>query len=569
MTGTNNSSEVVFLLGAGASVKAGVPDTFAFVKEFQQSITDAPEKQTVDQIVKVLEQWKREEIDVELLLETLTKLDTKDAEPLLKFIEGGTFILSGYPNKRPIVEDLKDFIKSKAIIDTPDKVQYLDPLLGFMEAQRPKPLDIISVNYDTCVEQFCNVYKLNHEDGFDVNWNPEVFERQRVDIRLYKLHGSVIWYRSDRGSYIKLPVMTEKAGVRLIWGESAESLMLYPMQKLDYAEPLLELLIRVKKLIENENCRFLIVVGYSFRDDHIRRIILDVARKNTGLTVVIIDPKASQIYQGKLKYFPDSRVVSPLDGRVVCLPYKFEEVFPSLETHYLHYLRFGLGQLEANVRSERMGQPVNWLPCLRHFAEAEHFEKVEWLLQSKKQDVEICKLWQDNLLVLLRMSLNLAAGGREEDANRYLQKLRAFLYEMMFENTMINIALGDKIILVRVTFRPKGVNIAVHELKEVIKKEWQYVFSRSSMTTDEAFLNRFGVVKNILEYLEQTAPDLVTFEQFALMRESHGKELDALREQIEQFLSAGSGSDQGKRLRDQIEDGLLTVERQVIGSLFV
>ena len=264
MSNTNSSSEVIFLLGAGASVKAGVPDTFRFVKEFQQNITNAEEKQAVNKIIETLTKWQNSAIDVELLLETLTKLDTKEQEPLLKFFKGGEFILSGYGEKRPIVEDLKDFIKSKAIIKSQEKIQYFEPLLGFIEGH--KPLDIISVNYDTCIEQFCNAYNLNYQDGFDVNWNPQVFDRENTDIRLYKLHGSVIWYRSDSGGYIKLPVMTTQASIRLITGEKAESLMLYPMQKFDYAEPLLELLIRFKNVIQG--CQFIIVVGYSFKGIH-------------------------------------------------------------------------------------------------------------------------------------------------------------------------------------------------------------------------------------------------------------------------------------------------------------
>lgn len=284
MSGTNDSSEVVFLLGAGASVKAGVPDTFRFVKVFQQSVTNREERKAVDKIIETFREWQNSDIDVELLLDTLTKLDTKEQEPLLKFFRGGRFILSGYPEKRPIVEDLKDFIKRNAIIDTQERIRYIEPLLGFVEQY--KPLDIFSVNYDTCIEQFCNVYKLNYQDGFDVNWNPQVFERENVDIRLYKLHGSIIWYRSDRSGCIKLPVMAEKAGIQLITGEKADSLMLYPMQKFDYAEPLLELLIRFKTIMQN--CKVLIVVGYSFRDAHIQRILLDVARQNRELTLILV-----------------------------------------------------------------------------------------------------------------------------------------------------------------------------------------------------------------------------------------------------------------------------------------
>lgn len=50
---------------------------------------------------------------------------------------------------------------------------------------------------------------------------PKTFASETPDICLYKMHGSVMWYRSDRGSYIKLPVMTEKSEIKLITGEKA------------------------------------------------------------------------------------------------------------------------------------------------------------------------------------------------------------------------------------------------------------------------------------------------------------------------------------------------------------
>ena len=100
--------DVVFLLGAGASVDAGVPDTYSFVKEFRNSITDETDKTTIDKIIDTLKRWKGSDIDVELLLDTLTKLDTREKEPLLEFFENveDKFILKDYSVKRPIIKAL-------------------------------------------------------------------------------------------------------------------------------------------------------------------------------------------------------------------------------------------------------------------------------------------------------------------------------------------------------------------------------------------------------------------------------------------------------------------------------
>lgn len=136
MSNNKQSSQVVFFLGAGASINACVPDTYAFVNEFIDSIEEIDKKETVKKMVQILKEWKRAEIDIELLLETLTKLENKDQEPLLQFYQGGDFILKGYHEKKPLIDDLKDFIKSKAIVSE-EKVKYLLPFLWFIEEFRP------------------------------------------------------------------------------------------------------------------------------------------------------------------------------------------------------------------------------------------------------------------------------------------------------------------------------------------------------------------------------------------------------------------------------------------------
>ena len=368
-------SEVMFFFGAGASVAAGVPDTNSFVEEYINSIRDPDKKETIEKIVEILKgKRKKSDIDIELLLETLTKLSKKDEEPLLDFFEGKNFVLNKYSEKEPLIDDLKNFVKTKAIVPK-EKVQYLQPLLGFIEDYQP--LDIISLNYDTCIEQFCNVNKLTYQDGFDVHWNPKNFALD-TDIRMYKVHGSVMWYQSDIGSYIKLPVMAMENTIQLITGEKAENLMLYPMQKWGYTEPLLELLVESKYLLESGKCNFLIVVGYSFRDDHIRRILWDAARKNKELYIILIGPNSYQIYSEKLKYYDASLTIpSSLDGKVICLPYLFEKIFPYLQNHYLINLREGL-QNETNLHKvEIKGSKVNWITCIRPFVNAEYIDKAE------------------------------------------------------------------------------------------------------------------------------------------------------------------------------------------------
>jgi len=318
-------------------------------------------KEIIARIIAILKEWKKDErVDIELLLEALDKLKNRRNESILQFtkdthlcrLTDGIIFDDNEMDELlyNLIDDLKSFIRLKTIVGK-DKIGYRKHFRGFIEESLDKktPLDIISLNYDTCIEQFCNFHKKNYQDGFDLYWNKDAFNKAKTDIRLYKLHGSVIWYQSDNGAYIKLPIQNGSGELKLISGEKAENLMLYPMQKWDYAEPLLELLLHVKYLLESDiendtqedlkstanDFKFLIAVGYSFRDGHIKKIILDSAKNNRKLYLIIIDPDANGIYE-RLKYYDNSREAeSDLSGKMICLPYKFEGVFPYLTLTFL------------------------------------------------------------------------------------------------------------------------------------------------------------------------------------------------------------------------------------------
>lgn len=214
-------SDLVFFLGAGASVKAGVPDTFRMVDDFRKQISDTKKNLSgLDQVIDHLKKWKSKtgsgEVDIELLLETLERLAHWDQEVILGFFEDAEHDISAIAdNLGSLKDDLKDFIKKCGIVQKND-IRYLQHLLGFLVTN--KPLDIFSVNYDICIEQFCIANKKSITDGFDSNWNSKLLERTDVDVRLFKLHGSVLWYRVDNGDYVKIAV--QHPGSKLICGRA-------------------------------------------------------------------------------------------------------------------------------------------------------------------------------------------------------------------------------------------------------------------------------------------------------------------------------------------------------------
>jgi hypothetical protein len=573
----SKSSEVVFFLGAGASVKAGVPTTYPFVNEYIESIEEPGKKETIKKIVNTLEKWKNDKIDIELLLETLTKLKNKDQEPLLPFYPGGTFILEGYYEKEPLINDLKDFIKSKAIVESEEKIRYLQSFREIIEEERP--LDIISVNYDTCIEQFCNCYRLTYQDGFDVYWNPVVFQKEHTDIRLYKIHGSVMWYQSDRGGYIKLPVMVRENKVQLITGEKAENLMLYPMQKWDYAEPLLELLVEIKHLLESESCKYLIVVGYSFRDDHITRILWDVARKNRELHLLLIGPNAYQIYSKKLKYYPTSeKIPSSLEGRVICLPYLFEKVLPYVKNHYLKKIKEGFAFETSQHQIEIRGEKANWISCLQSFADAEYTEKIEAILKREPLDEET--YWSINLELSLKMAVNLIANGENEKGIKYFRDFCDLLKKVMMERIDVGIVDARGMIGVYqiefkfnsitrydpITKLPNGGSyIGVPQFKDIIGPLSEFCQTRAGFIkrSERELLKISDKLGKMKDYLGTLRDGKISVEEYIRLRENKIPDIEQFTNQYEILKKDGLPLDQQR----EFNAILVEVERNTLREI--
>jgi hypothetical protein len=65
-------------------------------------------------------------------------------------------------------------------------------------------------------------------------------------IRLYKLHGSVTWYATSDGTYLKSLSRQERSEVEFVSRGRADSLMFYPLRKWAYSEPMIGVLQEFK-----------------------------------------------------------------------------------------------------------------------------------------------------------------------------------------------------------------------------------------------------------------------------------------------------------------------------------
>jgi hypothetical protein len=427
---------MIFFLGAGASIPAGISGVEGMVTKFLERLQNENNNYyglALD-LFNILTHWRKKNgkdiVDIELMLETIEKLENKDSDVMSLFYNKKNSILQKFEKLHANTDVklstiLKQFVKAETG-KTDLQIDYLTGLLRFMRTYRS--LHIFSTNYDVCIERFCELNHKSYFDGFfDRRW--DITKLNIVnDLYLYKLHGSVTWSRDAKGRYTRNEIAiadTTKPQINIVSGEKEVPLISYPGRKLEYFEPVFDLLEELRKHLNNTDLKYVFVIGYSFRDDHIRRLFQYAGEKNREFVLFIISPSAHQIYLDNLKNYKDidferifsdksnenvnSTRTSSLRDRVICLPYKIENVLDSLEDNYLEEIKQGL-EKERVENEKDENQVVRTYDYLRHFVACEYFDKVERILDERmggldnlmKSDYHLYELgWQMILKALL------------------------------------------------------------------------------------------------------------------------------------------------------------------------
>ena len=308
---SQNSYGLFFLLGAGTSVPAEIPTMEKFVDEFLNDLRTIRGNDNL--LVKTLKEIRHcwdvvksspdENLDLEKLYEILYHLNRPDVLYPIPLHFEGTF-----PKRSRGTElleyELKKYIQKRCLVATPKQVKYLRPLLGFTEIAGT--LDIVSLNYDSCIETLCNSRGVRWTDGFigldqESQWNPADLYAEKTDgeplIRLVKLHGSATWHEIKPGLYRRV-LRTRQRRIGLDLGMARtltlEGMMIYPgIGKQVMLGPFIELFARFRELLFKANV--CISIGYRFGDWHIRGIVLEALRSNPHLTLVVVNPQAPDL----------------------------------------------------------------------------------------------------------------------------------------------------------------------------------------------------------------------------------------------------------------------------------
>lgn len=276
--------QVGILIGAGVSKACGLPNVDDLSKEVRKIITDK-------KIIELLSETDNVEVILSKLHQLKYLLSSGKKLNDLSFAEIQDMEIN---IKKTIYESLSNTVVF-------DKLCSLVVWLNYINREHEK--EIFTLNYDLLLERAMEEVSLPYFTGFVGNVKP-FFLSDSVDdykglyvkkswIKLWKLHGSLNFKKTLEG----------KIFIENNISEEYENLLVYPsMDKYlsSRKAPFIAYLDRFRKyMLETE--KILLVIGYSFNDEHINEIIINGLNNNSRLSVFAFAYDETT-YQNGIKY---------------------------------------------------------------------------------------------------------------------------------------------------------------------------------------------------------------------------------------------------------------------------
>ena len=166
-------------------------------------------------------------------------------------------------------------------------VRYLQPLAQL--AKRQGGLDVLTLNYDRTVEAMAEGRRIRVDTAID-SWSPGrpmTFDSHHKGINLIKLHGSVDWVIDRSRNSAESPTVRLKKNGRFA-DPSDPWVVVGDREKLGTGGPILQLLRAAEAAMARADT--LVVVGYSFSDHHVNALISDWMQADPRRSLRIVDP---------------------------------------------------------------------------------------------------------------------------------------------------------------------------------------------------------------------------------------------------------------------------------------
>lgn len=253
--------------------------------------------------VKNLTTWINKEMDSNnkykiLLLELeKAKKDRNNIEDILSFLRALKQVSVGGEVRGLLEEDLENLEKEickkivkKINVELPGNQTPYHKLSKWISSiDREIPIEIFTTNYDLLMEDALESLEIPYFDGF-VGGKRSFFDLRAVEnnlipihwTRLWKIHGSINWYQEE--------IRGNKRIIRSSEIKEEASHLIYPSHlKYDQSRkmPYLALIDKLSRFIKQKSS-LLILLGYSFNDEHINDTIINALKSNSSAMVLAL-----------------------------------------------------------------------------------------------------------------------------------------------------------------------------------------------------------------------------------------------------------------------------------------
>lgn len=293
------ANKIIVLLGAGASCDANIKNSVQMINEIEGKLeSDWQEFKNLFNYIESshfhlerIKNVKLNEIKFNIenlvgLLDTIIRISKKEVEGYnfvgawekeLNTVAGINFE-KAQSFKNEILKKLKEKWLSPSDFKTSTSYYKKLSTTGYT-----LPLKIFSLNYDLCVEHNMETEGRRLERGFDENrlWDYRRYDLDRddaADFYLYKLHGSLDWYRDkeSRLTYVDGVQSIDPLKMEIIFGVQNKLQSYDPFNYYFYAF--------------REACfdaELIVVSGYGFLDKHINDNIANAFKINPHRKLLI------------------------------------------------------------------------------------------------------------------------------------------------------------------------------------------------------------------------------------------------------------------------------------------
>lgn len=278
----NDKKRIGFLFGAGISIGAGIPAIDGLTEKI---VADLSTKSNFREAIRdIKSEISADKFNVESLLSNVSQKKHIIGSGNLNGLKKSEFADLETAIKKGIIDEISIHTEADFSILDLDHTTFAS---WISSTNRTYPVELFTTNNDVLLELAMEEESLPFYDGFSGSYEP-FFDETSVEnmkflphwTKLWKIHGSLGWKEIADGK----KVIRKNEGKNI----DAASTLIYP-SVLKYEEsrklPYVSLIDRLKNFIKQEDT-ILFTCGYSFGDEHINNVILNVLKESSSSHVI-------------------------------------------------------------------------------------------------------------------------------------------------------------------------------------------------------------------------------------------------------------------------------------------